>query len=179
MFGTKKGYWVGNVTPEEGANMEDFATNCGAPIMSASFESCGGMVQMAACFSFYTLHGVGGGLYKNEVSSCFEGREANPKNGTRMRVLWPMLTLIRETLYRAPLCVVLFLSPHVWFLLPREPLCRAPSSVAPSTINSTTELWECVWVVCGERESKKPLKTQAAFVFLCRMESLRARVKAQ
>ena len=70
MFGTKKGYWVGNVTPEEGANMEDFATNCGAPIMSASFESYGGMIQMAACFGFCALHGVGGACTKTKCQAA-------------------------------------------------------------------------------------------------------------
>ena len=42
----KKGYWVGNFTPKEGADMDDFAANYRAP-MVASLESFGGKLVMA------------------------------------------------------------------------------------------------------------------------------------
>ena len=42
----KKGFWVGNFTPKEGADMEVFATNYRAP-MIASLGPFGGKLTMA------------------------------------------------------------------------------------------------------------------------------------
>ena len=46
-FSTKPGFWVGNFTPKEGADMEDFATNYRQP-MIASLEPFGGKLRMVA-----------------------------------------------------------------------------------------------------------------------------------
>ena len=59
---SKKGYWLGNFTPKDGADMDEFAVKYTAP-MIASFEPFGGkMVVVAPKASTAYYHGALGAV---------------------------------------------------------------------------------------------------------------------